>query len=373
MSKRWSIGRAQQWYHNQPWLVGCNFIPSTAVNQLEMWQAESFDPSTIHRELQWARSLGFNTLRVFLHDLVWQHDRTGFLRRIDHFLEITHGYSMKTIFVFFDDCHRPAPRPGPQPLPVRGVHNSRWQQSPGEELVMRFHDGSASAAERERLRGYVQGILRCFGKDPRVLMWDLYNEAGQQQKGDRSHALLSLVWQWARESSPSQPLTACLDGTVGEKNLATNAAQSDVITFHCYDGARLESVIHGHRQRYGNRPLICTEYMARELGTTFQHSLPIFRRYRVGCYNWGLVAGKTQTHWNWQTVKKLEALRAQGAMLRPGDPIPEPPLWFHDIFRTDGSPFDSQEVEFIRRFLGDNADLSRLRHRSLTAVHEFLV
>ncbi len=39
--KRWSVEKANEWYAKQPWLVGCNFIPSTAVNQLEMWQEET--------------------------------------------------------------------------------------------------------------------------------------------------------------------------------------------------------------------------------------------------------------------------------------------------------------------------------------------
>ncbi|MCX7591480.1 MAG: glycoside hydrolase family 2, partial [Kiritimatiellae bacterium] len=346
---RWSTERAREWYDRQPWLVGCNFIPSTAINQLEMWQAETFDLPTIRRELGWAKSLGFNSLRVFLHDLVWSADRAGFVRRINQFLSVSKEYGMSTIFVLFDDCHRPDPQPGPQPMPVRGIHNSGWQQSPGEKLVLQFCDGTVTHSERTRLRDYVQGILKEFGGDDRILMWDLYNEPGAQRKGDSSNPLLCATWEWAREVPVSQPLTACVDGSTGEKNLATNATQSDVITFHCYEGHKLEPALRNHLERHKGRPVICTEYMARELGTTFQHSLPIFRRHRIGCYNWGLVAGKTQTHFNWETVQHLEALKSQGQVIKPGDPIPEPELWFHDIFRPDGSAFDPSEVEFIRQ------------------------
>ena len=87
MATRWSMKRAWAWYDGQPWIVGCNFIPSTAGNQLEMWQADSFDIGTIKRELGWAGELGFNTVRVYLHDLVWQADPEGLKERMELFLD----------------------------------------------------------------------------------------------------------------------------------------------------------------------------------------------------------------------------------------------------------------------------------------------
>lgn len=345
---RWSVDKGREWYRAQPWLVGCNFIPSTAINQLEMWQAETYDPVTIDRELGWAETLGFNTLRVYLHDLVWAADQEGFTERIDDFLGIAKRYGMRVVLVLFDDCHRPDPQLGTQPLPVAAVHNSGWKHSPGQKVVLQFHDGTVSEREKARLAEYVKGVLTRFADDERILLWDVYNEPGQGGNGDRTNELLQMTWQWAHEVGPSQPLTATLDGSVGDRNIALNQAQSDVITFHCYHGESLENTIARHQDSHLGRPVICTEYMARELGTTFQHSLPIFKTRQVGCLNWGLVAGKSQTHWNWQTVKQLEELKANGAVLGPNDPIPEPPLWFHDIFRIDGTPYDQKEIDFIR-------------------------
>ena len=342
---RWTVEQANTWYEAQSWLVGCNFLPSSAINQLEMWQAETYDRDTIDRELGWAEALGFNTLRVYLHDLVWGADRYGFADRIDDFLGIAERHSQRVLLVLFDDCHRPDPELGSQPLPVLGVHNSGWKQSPGQKLALQFHDGTVSEKERMRLRDFVNGVLSRFADDTRVLMWDVYNEPGNS---DKTNELLHAIWQWAREVGPSQPLTSCLEGSVGEKNIAINAAQSDVITFHCYNGQSLEKTIIQHKGAHSGLPVVCTEYMAREHGTTFQHSLPIFREHHVGCCSWGLVAGKSQTHFNWKTVDRLEELRQQDSLLHPGDSIPEPSLWFHDIFRVDGTPFDQKEVEFIK-------------------------
>ncbi|MAS58917.1 MAG: 1,4-beta-xylanase, partial [Gammaproteobacteria bacterium] len=145
---------------------------------------------------------------------------------------------------------------------------------------------------------------------------------------------------------PNQPLTACLDGSVGKAIVQLNQMKSDVITFHCYEGFKLKSAIEKHLKL--NRPVICTEYMAREFGTTFEFSLPIFKNYRVGCYNWGLVAGKSQTHFGWSTIADLQKLKKGGKFLNSGDPIPEPEKWFHDIFRVDGSAYDDGEVSFIK-------------------------
>ena len=345
---RWSKQQAKDWYLDQPWLIGCNFLPSSAINQLEMFQQETYDQETIEREIRWAKSLGFNSLRVYLHDLLWSEDSKGFCARLEDFLAVCSKHSIRPILVLFDDCHRPYPKLGKQPLPVIGVHNSGWKQSPGVEIVHAIHEGNASE-EEFRLKEFVQGVLTEFAEDQRILMWDIYNEPGQFGVGEQSLTLLKQTWEWAHEVRPSQPLTACLDGSVGDEIIELNRINSDVMTFHCYEGTKLEQVIKNHLKL--NRPMICTEYMAREFGTTFEFSLPIFKKYEVGCYNWGLVAGKSQTHFGWSTITDLQKLKKEERFLNPDDPIPEPEKWFHDIFRVDGSAFDDAEVRFIKSII----------------------
>ena len=324
---RWSIEQAWEWYDKQPWLVGCNFTPSTAINQLEMWQADTYDPETIKRELGWAHGLGFNTVRTYLHDLAWTQDPTGFKKRINHFLEITSKHSIRPLFVFFDDCWNTDPTPGPQPEPRPGVHNSGWVQSPGTAKVT---DPSTWSVLEE----YVRDILEAFSKDQRVLMWDLYNEPGNNKLDTKSKPFLEQVFRWVREAEPDQPISV----GVWYDNPELNKLQlenSDIITFHDYHPAEhLENQIQELQKH--NRPLICTEYMARTRGSTFQTCLPVFKQYRVGCINWGLVSGKTQTIYPWGSE--------QGS--------PEPETWFHDIFRQDGTPYSSDEVDYIREITG---------------------
>jgi len=344
MSK-WSIEKSQKWYDQNNWIVGCNYLPSNAINQLEMFQKETFDAEINKKELSWARQLGFNSVRVYLHDLLWA-DPIGFSERLNILLDICASLEIKPLLVLFDDCHRPYPKLGIQPKPVSGVHNSGWKQSPGMAIVNGIHEEQLNNIEIIRLKKFVTEILSNFKDDERILMWDIYNEPGQFGIGDKSLTLLELTWEWAYEVRPSQPLTACLDGSVGEGNIKLNAENSDIITFHTYEGEKLQETI--DKLKVYKRPLICTEYMAREFGSTFEFSLPIFKENNIGCYNWGLVAGKSQTHFGWSTILDLQKKKEGGKFLEDGDDIPEPEIWFHDILRKDGTAYNEKEVEFIK-------------------------
>ncbi len=344
MSK-WSIEKSQKWYDQNNWIVGCNYLPSNAINQLEMFQKETFDEEINKKELSWARQLGFNSVRVYLHDLLWA-DPIGFSERLNILLDICASLEIKPLLVLFDDCHRPYPKLGIQPKPVAGVHNSGWKQSPGMAIVNSIHEEQLNNIEIIRLKRFVTEILSNFKDDERILMWDIYNEPGQFGIGDKSLTLLELTWEWAYEVRPSQPLTACLDGSVGEGNIKLNAENSDIITFHTYEGEKLQETI--DKLKVYKRPLICTEYMAREFGSTFEFSLPIFKENNIGCYNWGLVAGKSQTHFGWSTILDLQKKKEDGKFLEDGDDIPEPEIWFHDILRKDGTAYNVKEVEFIK-------------------------
>jgi len=322
---RWSKEKANAWYAELPWLVGCNFTPSTAINQLEMWQEDTFDPETIDRELGWAAAIGFNTVRVYLHDLLWEDDAEGFKERIERYLEIADSHGVKTMFVIFDDCWNHYPKLGKQPEPKPGTHNSGWVQSPGEAIVL-------DPSQWGRLERYMKGVLKAFSGDDRILMWDLYNEPGNQDLEDRSYPFVKKAIEWAQAADPSQPLTIAEWSRGGsfKKMNELQLAGSDVFTFHEYNTFdSLQERI--QRLKKLGRPVICTEYMARTRGSRFETFLPVFKWENVGCYNWGLVDGKTNTIYQWDTVYDRE---------------PDP--WFHDIFRKDGTPYREWEVRLIR-------------------------
>ncbi len=321
-----------QW--DSKWRFGGNFVPGTAINQLEMWQEDTFDPETIDRELGWAAGIGMNIMRVFLHDLLWEQDAAGLLARMDKYLEIAAEHGIKTMFVFFDDCWNTDFAAGKQPDPKPYTHNSGWVQSPGYRVA-------DNPEQWGRLKDYVQGVLRHFAHDERILLWDLYNEPGNGSSGDHvtltglrgnlSLPLLKAIFEWARAVDPDQPLTA------GPWNFSPMFddlnrfmfENSDVVSFHNYAGPEvLTAFINFIRLIADGRPVICSEYMARTAGSTFSGCLPVMRENNVSAINWGLVSGRTQTvyPWGWDESKG------------------EPEVPFHDVFRPDGTLLVPEEA-----------------------------
>jgi hypothetical protein len=348
---RWPEQKANAWYAQQPWLVGSNYVPKSAINQLEMWQEATFDPAEIDTELSWAEAMGMNTMRVFLHDLLWQQDAAAFKKRIDRFLTIASRHHIRPVFVLFDSCWDPLPHLGPQHPPTPGVHNSGWVQSPGAAAL-------ADASQHPRLKAYVQGVVGAFAKDDRILAWDVWNEPGSDNAGSyakeeleekdkiaRVAALLPQAFGWAREVKPVQPLTSGVwavdtspDGTNLGELQQIQLRESDIVTFHNYSWPEYFKRQVAWLKKY-NRPVICTEFMARSVGSTFDTVLPIAKEERVGAINWGFVAGKTQTYLPWESWEH-PYIRNQ------------PPVWFHEVLRPDGTAYREAEVNLIRQLTG---------------------
>ena len=343
---RWPEAKANAWYAQQPWLVGSNYVPKSAINQLEMWQAETFDPAQIDLEFSWAEALGMDTMRVFLHDLLWEQDAAGFRKRIDEFLTIASRHHIRPMFVLFDSCWDPRPHLGRQHPPRKGVHNSGWVQSPGAAALR-------NQKQYRRLKEYVHGVIGAFAHDDRILAWDLWNEPGAdnadsypkyelKDKQSRVKFLLPQVFEWAREANPSQPLTSGVwnldpfreGADVGELQ-QIQLRESDIITFHNYSWPESFRAEIGWLKKY-QRPVICTEYMARSVGSTFDTILPIAKAEHAGAINWGFVAGKTQTYYPWESWQHPYVKH-------------EPPVWFHEVLRSDGKPYRQAEVDLIRQ------------------------
>ena len=343
---RWSEEKINAWYQHHPWPIGCNYVPQYAINQLEMWQEDSFNIAMIELELSWAAGLGFNSMRVFLHHLLWEHDSTGLLHRMDVFLEAAAKYHIKIMFVFFDAVWNPYPKAGKQPEPRNHVHNSGWVQCPGYDVLN-------DTSKYDLLQDYVKGIVTHFKNDERILVWDLFNEPDNMNltsykddnyalhKAELSMSLLRKTIIWVREIDPIQPITMApwqCDWSDPAKLTALDNymfTHSDIISFHCYeDKAGMEKRIKA-LQRY-NRPLLCTEYMARPFNSTFQKILPVLKKHNVGGYNWGFVAGKSQTNCPWDSWQKPYTSA--------------PSLWFHDIYQPDGQPYDKKEVAYLIKF-----------------------
>ncbi len=354
---RWSEADANAWWAAKPWVCGFNFLPSSAVNFLEMWHRDTFDKATIERELGWASEIGFNAFRINLHYLVWKHDRDGSLQRFDWMMDVAHRLGILTVPCLFDDCGFGGADPeyGPQPDPVPGVHNGRAVASPGRALLM-------DREEWPGLERYVRDLVRAFRDDRRILFWDLYNEPGNRMifeaagarlyepdVSDQSLKLMLSAFAWCRSEVPSQPLTVAAWTTKSpgsneepyQTEIDRRALElSDIVSFHAY-----RDIDHVRRfiddlARF-RRPMLCTEWMARTVGSRIANQLGLFKHRKVGCFQWGLVQGRTQTHLPWPA----DLVEDHGGHA-------DPSVWFHDLLDSTGRPYDPTEIRKIREVTG---------------------
>jgi hypothetical protein len=325
---RWDPERVRVWYDNLGVVKGVNYIPRNAVNSIEMWQEETFDPDLIDEELGWAREAGYTTLRVQLQYAAWKADPEGFMDRLEAFMDLASRNTLKVVPVLFDDRNFAGtePRPGPQPDPVRGQHNSRWVPSPGP------------AAIRDRsvwpdLEKYVRGVMEKFKRDDRIVYWDLYNRAGDGDLREETLPLMDQAFNWARDVDPEQPLASAAWTRPGSAMTARTMERSDIITFQSFDGLEQVEALLMWLKRY-DRPVICSDWLMRQRSNNFEKILPLFAVNRVGWFNHGLVKGKTQ-EWIQQDRYRSET---------------EPDVWQHDVLNPDGTPYSPEEIEKIQEF-----------------------
>jgi plasmid stabilization system protein ParE len=293
-------------------LRGANYVPSSAVNPTQMWT--DFDTGVIDRELGFAAELGLNSVRVFIQYLVYENDSAGLLARFDTLLELATRHGLSVMPVLFDDCWLPEPFLGeqaPEPKPRR--HNPYWQRSPGEHRK--------ELASRPALRRYVEDLLGSFGRDERVIAWDLYNEP---LATEASVPLVRDVFTWARDLAPTQPLTACWYGAVF----------SDLTSIHFYvsptrrpDEARrvLEAA-----ESFA-RPVVATEALGRPNHGELEEIVPLFARHRIGWYLWELMIGADQTRYQW-----------------PDAPPAPTGTVFQGLLYPDGRPYREDEARLLR-------------------------
>ena len=325
---RWDEIRIWKWYEDIGTVKGVNYIPRTAVNSVEMWMEDTFDPDTIDEELRWARDVGYASIRVQLQFAVWQADPDGFRDRVGQLLEIAAKHGLRVVPVLFDDLNRAGepPRVGPQPEPIDGEHNSRWVPSPGAEAVK--DRGQWPALEK-----YVKDVMGQFKRDKRVLYWDLYNTAGNGGLGEESLPLMDQTFNLARSIETAQPLAVPAWREFGSAMAARKLDRSDLITFQSFDNAESIEARIQLLQRY-QRPIICSDWLMRQAGNDFEKVLPVFAAYRVGWFNQGLVSGKTH--------RPIQEARYRTEK--------DPDVWQQDVLNEDGTPYDAKEVELIQGF-----------------------
>ena len=329
----WTKEQANEWIKKLPYLAGVNYVPSTAINSIEIWREETFDPKTIDEELGLLKSIGMNTVRIFLSDLVWENDPKGMHLRMEKFLEICEKRDVYVMFTFFTNGGLPEGKWGPQPKPRPNVHNSGWMKTPRLSVL-------SDESKWGYLQSYVYETVKKFANHKRVVVWDIFNEPGNvgsahiaqkklsdkviQPNIEQTKKLMLKAFEWARAANPSQPITAGVwEAPQWLKNMfePEQIKNCDIITYHCYGTLYKHVLIIKELQKYG-RPMMCTEWLARHTGSNFNPILEFLKKNNVASYSFGLKIGKIQTELVWP------------ALLNSGIPGVND-VWFHDIFDKD--------------------------------------
>ncbi|BCL73945.1 hypothetical protein TUMSATVNIG1_59300 (plasmid) [Vibrio nigripulchritudo] len=209
----------------------------------------------------------------------------------------------------------------------------------------------------QSIESYFIDVVGKFGSDERVLMWDLYNEPTNRmlftpygefefsfELEQYSHSLVEHCFHWVRSINPVQPVTVGAWHVPSENPGQTAFLHptdqmclnlSDVVTFHAYVGRKdMMSIV--ERLARHNRPMLCTEWLARHCDSTYESILPLMQKHSIGVAQWGLVRGKTQTSLPWPSIQRETNHQD---------------IWFHDFLDENGMPHRLQEAELIRRFI----------------------
>jgi hypothetical protein len=326
--QRWGQERIQIWYEAIGAIKGVNYLPRYAVNSTEMWMDGSFDTEVIDEELGWAQDAGYTSVRVQLQYVVWKADPAGFMDRLKSFMETADANGLQVVPVFMDDMNiaGSAPQVGPQPEPIEGVHNSRWTPSPGAALAQ-------DRSEWPQLERYVRDVVKAYNDDERVLFWDLFNRPGDGGGAEATLPLLGQMFNWVREEGPDQPVAVAMWQEASDAMNRWVLDRSDLVTFQSFEDARqVEATL--ERLSVHQRPVVCTDWLMRQAGSTFEEVLPLYSANRVGWFSRGLVNGKSQ-----QWIQSVPHASAE----KRG-------VWQHDVFRSNGEAYDDREVEWIRGF-----------------------
>ena len=312
-------------------LVGCNYTPAYAVNQVQFWH--DFRAKVVEKELAAARKyFGISTLRVYMHNINFDEEKQVFLANLEKFLVICDKYGIRPGFVFFDGCHRHEGIFLDKPTkPVSGFHNGRWAQCPQARDIDKDN--------LEKFKPYVQEIIRAHRTDKRVLFWEIHNEP---PPGDNYRDRLKKAgYKWAKEVKPIQPVLNCEKGRRGWADCEV----TDIVDSHVYSHA------HGPLRYLADvnpgKGTVFTEAGARWKASRRNFGGPIDivhwlqRRRKEGKSTpgvylcWELMVGNSNCRWHW--------------IDKPGAAEPEIPwcglLW------PDATPVSLAEAEAVRRYV----------------------
>lgn len=359
MNKMWSREKIWEWYNSKPWIRGCNFMSSDCANRIDQWQEYNFEErfETTKRELALAAETGFNSIRIIPEFFVWKQEHDGFMERFERYISEAAKNGISCMIVLGNDCM--PPKEEALARMHLGEQHVDWGYHGGRKISQHgsFEGAGYSIIDEpeyaEEFYKYVKEIVTKYKNDKRIIIWDVFNEPGNSKREKISMPVLKKMFEIIRNINPIQPLTVGVwrnyDYTVISEIEKFGLENSDIISYHNYGTYEQNIIILNWLKKFG-RPIINTEWLNRCGGNSIEAHFPLFFLNKIGCYNWGFVAGKYQTYEPhnkiWDNYKKNPADFERFDFTK----------WFHDLYRPSLNPYNPQEIELIKKFceLADN-------------------
>lgn len=354
MGERWSKERIWEWYNSRPWFRGCNYMSADCANRVDQWQELGFEErfKTTEEELKLMQETGFNTVRLIPEYVVWKEEHDGFMERFERYISLCAKYGISCMIVLANDCMPPKTELWKKPYV--GEQTYDWGYHGGKKHSQHgMHEGPAphfyldDADTREDYFDFVRELVTTYKNDERICVWDVYNEPGNSKRKDITLPNLKKMFEIVREIDPIQPLTAGLFMMRSDESIPLceieqfSAENSDIITYHFYRDYNAHVQVIKRLKKFG-RPLMNTEWLGRCLHNDIFDLFPLFYLEKIGCYNWGFVAGKYQTYEPWEATWQKYALGKETNV--------DFTKWFHDLYRPNHRPYDPKEIAVIKRF-----------------------
>lgn len=354
MGTKWSKTKAWSWYNSRPWIRGCNFMSSDCANRLDQWQEYEFEKKlhTAEKELALEAETGYNSIRIIPEFIVWLKEHDGFMKRFEKYIDTAHKNGISCMVVLGNDCVPPKEEAlkrmkfGAQEVDW-GYHGGRKVSQHGSfsEIGYSLLDDAAYA---EKYYEFVGETVSAYKNDERIIIWDVFNEPGNSNRQSLSLPHIKKSFEIIRKINPIQPLTAGLWTFPGDTGRLPEIERfclenSDVISYHNYGSYSENTETINHLKKFG-RPLLNTEWLNRCGGNTVEEMFPLFFLEKIGCYNWGFVAGKYQTYEPWNNV--WDGYKSNPEKYGTFDFT----KWFHDLYRPSLNPYNPKEIELIKKF-----------------------
>jgi len=366
MKRRWTKDEINEWYDARPWMRGCNYMSADCANRIDQWQELGFEErmQTTEAELALMQKTGFNTVRLIIEYVVWKEEHDGFLERFDRYLDLCAKYGISCMITLANDCMPPKNEDWKMPAVGKqsfdwGYHGARKSSQHAVSVGTNPHFYLDDEESRRDYFEMVREIVTLHREDERICIWDVYNEPGNRRREHLTLPNIKALFEIVRSCDPIQPLTTGVWHTnVADPSVPLSELDqfvldnSDIISFHFYKGYE-DHIRLIKRLKAEGRPLINTEWLGRCLHPDVVFEMfPLFYLEKIGCYNWGFVAGLYQTYEPWEgTWQRWEAGEETNVDFTK---------WFHDLYRPNHRPYDPREIELIKSFCdAADADFAR--------------